>query len=249
VVSVKFCFVVVFGLLGLGFVEMSVLEQFSNPYFASLVFGVLYGLTFCASSCLPYVVSYIAGVGAGFKKGAVITVVYNSGRVVAYAIIGTAVGLISTVISEETFASYTQYSSIAFSLIVIAIGVAILLRKVDTTCSCNQQQTNEKFGISKLTNRIDLRAFFMGFTRGLILCPPLVALLLYSVTVAHVNPTLMAVLFGTGTALSPVILLGGATGWLLNKATLWRTWLRRIGALALILMGLSVLLGALMEII
>ena len=85
---------------------MSVLEQISNPYLGSLVLGLLYGLTFCASSCLPYIVSYIAGVGAGFKKGVVITTVYNSGRVVAYAIIGTAVGLASTVISEELFASY-----------------------------------------------------------------------------------------------------------------------------------------------
>ena len=88
----------------------------------------------------------------------------------------------------------------------------------------------------------------MGFTRGLILCPHLVALLLYAVTFSQVDCTILAVLFGVGTALSPFLLLAGATGWLLNKAPLFSKWLSRIGGIALIAMGLSVLLGALLEI-
>jgi threonine/homoserine/homoserine lactone efflux protein len=51
-----------------------------------------------------------------------------------------------------------------------------------------------------------------------------------------------------GTALSPLLLLGGATGWLLNKAPLFSKWLSRIGGIALILMGFGVLFGALIEI-
>ncbi len=73
---------------------MTVLEQISNPYFASLVLGLLYGLTFCTSVCLPYVISYIAGIGAGFRKGIMVTTIYNSGRIAAYAIMGTAISLL-----------------------------------------------------------------------------------------------------------------------------------------------------------
>jgi len=212
---------------------MTVLEQISNTYLASLVLGLLYGLTFCASACLPYLVSYIAGIGAGFKTSIKITAVYNSGRIIAYAIIGTAVGLIGTVITEEMLASYQQYTRIAFGAIVTVIGAAILLKKIGT-CNCTQQQQQtDRFGLSKLTTRFDLRAFSMGFRRGLIVCPPLVALLLYSVTFSQVNCTAMAILFGAGTALSPVLFLGGSVGWLLNKAPLWRTWLSRIGGAAL----------------
>ena len=227
---------------------MTVLEQISNPYLASLVLGLLYGLTFCASACLPYLVSYIAGIGAGFKTSIKITAVYNSGRIVPYAIIGTAVGLIGTVITEEILASYQQYTSIAFGAIITIIGAAILLKKIGT-CNCTKQQPqqSDRFGLSKLTTRFDLRAFSMGFTRGLIVCPPLVALLLYSVTFSQVNCTAMAVLFGAGTALSPVLFLGGSVGWLLNKAPLWRTWLSRIGGATLIIMGLSVLAGAALD--
>jgi len=227
--------------------KMTVLQQISNPYLASLILGLLYGVTFCASACLPYILSYIAGIGAGFRKGVIITSIYNSGRIVAYAIIGTIVGLLSTVISEEMFSAYQQYSSIAFGAIIIFVGATILMKKSGTTCNCTEQKP-DSLGISKLTSRFDIHAFFMGLTRGLILCPPLVALLLYTATFSQVNCTLTAVLFGLGTALSPLLLLGGATGWLLNKAPLFSKWLSRIGGIVLVAMGLSVLFSALMNI-
>ena len=59
-------------------IKMTVLQQISNPYLASLILGLLYGLTFCTSACLPYVISYIAGIGAGFRKGVVVTSIYKS---------------------------------------------------------------------------------------------------------------------------------------------------------------------------
>ena len=226
---------------------MTVLQQISNPYLASLVLGLLYGLTFCASACLPYIISYIAGIGAGFKKGVIITTVYNSGRIVAYALIGTTVGLLGTVISEEFFSSYQQYSSIAFGAVIVVVGVNILMKKVGT-CTCTTKEP-DRLGDSKLTQRFDIRAFSMGFTRGLVFCPPLIALLLYALTFSQVDCTIMAVLFGLGTALSPLLFLGGATGWLLKKAPLFTKWLSRIGGIALVVMGLSVLFSALMDII
>ena len=227
---------------------MTVLEQISNPYLASLVLGLVYGLTFCASSCLPYLVSYIAGIGAGFKKGIIITTVYNGGRIVAYAIIGTIVGLLSATISEDFFSSYQQYSPFAFAAVTIFIGATILMKKTGTKCNCPEEtQKTDRFGISKLTSRFDLRAFFMGFTRGFVLCPPLVAIILYAATFSQLDCTILAVLFGLGTALSPLLLLGGATGYLLNKAPLFSKWLSRIGGIALVVMGLSVLVSAILE--
>jgi sulfite exporter TauE/SafE len=226
---------------------MTVLEQISNPYLASLILGLLYGLTFCTSACLPYIISYIAGIGAGFRKGLIVTTIYNSGRIVAYAIIGTIVGLLGSAISEEFFSSYQQYSSIAFGAIIVIIGLSIVMKKFGNS-PCTSGQAHD-LGVSKLTQRFDIRAFSMGFTRGLILCPPLVALLLYAVTFSQVNTTILAVLFGTGTTLSPLLILGGATGWLLNKAPLFTKWLSRIGGIALVVMGLSVLFGSLLVII
>jgi hypothetical protein len=42
---------------------MTVLEQNSNPYHASPILGLLCGLTFCSSACLPHITSYIADNG------------------------------------------------------------------------------------------------------------------------------------------------------------------------------------------
>jgi sulfite exporter TauE/SafE len=226
---------------------MTVLQQISNPYLASLILGLLYGLTFCTSACLPYILSYIAGIGAGFRKGVIVTTIYNSGRIVAYALIGTAAGLLSAIISEEVFLSYQNYSSIAFAAVIVVIGVTILLKK-SAACTCAIKQS-DLLGVSKLTQRFDIRAFFMGFTRGLILCPPLIAVILYAVTFSQLDCTILAVLFGVGTALSPLMFLGGATGWLLNKAPLFRKWLSRIGGTVLIFMGLMLLLNALLAVI
>ncbi len=225
---------------------MTVLEQISNPYLGSLVFGLLYGLTFCTSACLPYIISYIAGIGAGFKQGVIVTTIYNTGRILAYTIIGTIVGLISATVSEDLFSSYQQYSGIAFSAITILIGATLLIKKQNSTCDCKEQKS-DRFGLTKLTNKFDLKAFFMGFSRGFILCPPLVYLLVYAATFGQISPTIMAVLFGVGTAISPLLILGGATGWLLKKAPMFTKWLSKIGGIALVVMGLSVLISSLIE--
>jgi len=59
---------------------MTVLEQNSNPHLASPILGLLCGLTFCASACLPHIISSIAGIEAGFKKDTIVTSIYNSVR-------------------------------------------------------------------------------------------------------------------------------------------------------------------------
>jgi sulfite exporter TauE/SafE len=73
----------------------------------------------------------------------------------------------------------------------------------------------------------------------------LIALLLYSVPFASpIDSVAFAVLFGIGTAISPMLLLGGVTGWLLNKAPLLRKWIGLTGAMALIILGIATLIGS-----
>lgn len=232
---------------------MSLLQQIPDPYFSSLVLGVLYGLTFCNSACLPYVVSYVAGIGAGFRKGVIVTSIYNLGRVAAYGLLGGLAGIFKTVLTESFFLSYQKYSSIAFSVGIVLIGVSILLGKKSASGNCRMEKKKAlRFSqrlSQEMSRRFDFRAFSMGFTRGLVLCPPLVALLLTSVAFSQINSVVLAVLFGLGTAISPLLILGGATGWLLNKAPVFKVWLSKIGGGILVLMGFSILLNALILIV
>jgi sulfite exporter TauE/SafE len=228
---------------------MTLLEQISNPYLASLVLGVFYGFTFCTSICLPYISSYIAGISAGFRKGVKVTAIYNSGRIAAYAVIGILTALFKALISDSLFGAYQKYSSLAFGVAVVAIGISIFFTKhSDDHCAMKKIKQEPQGVLDTVKQRFDARAFSMGFTRGFVLCPPLVALLLFGVTSSpQTNPAFLAILFGIGTAASPLLFLGGMTGWLLEKAPLLRKWISRFGGATLILLGISVLISAIIE--
>jgi len=221
---------------------MSLLPEIANPYVAALASGFLYGLVFCTPTCLPYVASYIAGINADFRRGVSVTLIFNSGRLTAYALIGVAVGMFKLLMNDSFRHVFQTYSSFAFGLTTITIGLTILVRNKQPSCNCGAE---EVVGSSnKLKNRFDFRAYSLGLSRGLILCMPLLAILAYAVTFASpVDSLLLAVLFGLGTTLSPILLLGGATGWLLNKAPLFRKWISRLGAAALIVLGLVTLIS------
>ena len=230
---------------------MSLIPQISNPYIGAFAGGLLYGLAVCTSACLPVVASYIAGVGAGFWKGMKVTFIFNSGRILAYALIGSAIGLFSglihVLVSDTALSSFQIYSSIAFGIVSIVIGASILL-KVRKPCDCSMQNTKSLMATGKIGRYgVNLGAFSLGLSRGLIICPPLIALLLYSLPFSNPIGTVgLAVLFGLGTALSPILLLGGVTGWLLNKAPLFRKWISIAGAAILIVLGAITIVSSIM---
>ena len=230
---------------------MSLLPGIPNPYVQALAVGVLYGLVFCTSSCLPYLASYIAGVGADFRKGVIVTLIYNAGRITAYALIGVLLGLLSGVfrfaVTVSSLAVFQQYSSYVFGLVTIVIGVTILLKSQTKPQACppENNETADKTKIGRKIKRFDVRAFSLGLSRGLIVCPPLALLLLYSVPFgAPVDSFFVAVLFGLGTTLSPMLLLGGVTGWLLNKAPLFRKWLSLAGGGTLVALGVLAMVNS-----
>ena len=209
-------------------------------YLEALTIGLLYGTIFCTSECLPIIASYIAGTGAGFRKGIVITLIYNSGRIVSYALIGGLFGIIggsvNFLLDDTAFASFRVYSSYAIGITTILIGIHILLKnRKNSTCKKECESIDEW-----KIDRLDLRAFSLGLSRGFFICPPLFILLVYSIPFGTLFDSLaLAILFGLGTSISPMLILGGVTGWLLNKAPLFRKWLSIIGSGALIVLGLG----------
>ncbi len=232
---------------------MSLIPEISNPYVGAFAGGVLYGMVVCTASCLPYIAGYIAGVGAGFRKGVGITLVFNSGRVAGYALIGGIIGVFSGLfrlfVSQTAFSPFQIYSSFAFGIVTILIGASILLKYKSPSCDFKPADSKNLVAQGKTGMfGFDYRAFSLGLSRGLIICPPLIALLIYSLPFSNpIGSVAIAVLFGLGTALSPMLLLGGVTGWLLNKAPLFRKWVSVGGAGILIVLGLVTLISSLMQ--
>jgi len=229
---------------------MSLIPEISNPYLGSFVIGLGYGLGVCTASCLPYVTSYVAGIGAGFKKGVKITLIFNSGRILAYALIGALIGVFSGLISlvaPGAISPFQVYSSLIFGAVTMAIGAGILL-KARKTCECITQSANiahQKIG----RFGFDFGAFTLGLSRGLIICPPLISLLLlYALPFSSpLGSMTLAVLFGLGTTISPLLVLGGVTGWLLNKAPMFRRWISITGGIVLIALGIVTVASSLTQ--
>ena len=223
--------------------NMLLVSLTSSTYIEALTIGLIYGTIFCTSECLPIIASYIAGTGAGFRKGIVITLIYNSGRLSSYAIIGGIVGLIggsvNFLLDEAALASFRGYSVYVLGIITILIGIHMLIGTRKKSACTKECDSIDEWKVG----RTDFRAFTLGLSRGLIICPPLFALLAYSIPFATPLDSLaLAVLFGLGTTLSPMLILGGVTGWLLNKAPLFRKWLSILGSITIIALGLGTIL-------
>ncbi len=205
----------------------------------------------CTASCLPYITGYIAGIGAGFSKGVKVTLIFNSGRILAYALIGALIGLFSgliTLVAPEAISPFQVYASLVFGIVTVAIGASILL-KARKPHECNIQDAN--MGATGKISRfgIDFGAFSLGLTRGLIICPPLITLLVvYALPFSNpVGSMTLAVLFGIGTTISPILVLGGVTGWLLNKAPLFRKWISIAGGAILIVLGIVTIVSSIIQ--
>jgi cytochrome c-type biogenesis protein len=226
--------------------------EISNPYLGAFTIGVFYGLVVCTASCLPYLTSYIAGIGAGFKKGVKATLIFNSGRILAYALIGGLIGLFSGLISlvaPEAILPFQVYASLVFGIVTVAIGASILL-KARKPHQCSIQSGVNMVASGRIGRfRFDFGAFSLGLTRGLIICPPLITLLVvYALPFSNpVGSMTLAVLFGLGTTVSPILVLGGVTGWLLNKAPLFRKWISISGGAVLIILGIVTIVSSIIQ--
>jgi len=155
-------------------------------------------------------------------------------------------GMFGWLVSETSMWNVQQYSSYIFAAVSIIVGVVLLHKSMTPSFSnsCDPKEA-KNFVRARAFKRFDVGAFSLGLTRGLVLCPPLVLLLVLSVSSGVPTDSLVvAVLFGIGTTISPILLLGGATGWLLSKAPLLRKWIAMAGAGILIILGIATLVTA-----
>jgi sulfite exporter TauE/SafE len=201
--------------------------------------GLINGLGFCTFTCLPYLASYIASTGANFRKSIFISSAFNAGRVIGYTLIGALIGLFGGLIhycAEDSVQILQNYSNLAFGIVTILIGVTLLYKNRKPSCGCNPAPFKPK---RRFLNRFDMGAFALGLSKGLVFCPILMLILLpYSVLFTNpVNSVAFAFLFGLGTIISPMVLVGGVTGWLLTKADLLRKYISLAGSIVIILLG------------
>ena len=109
---------------------MSLMLGIRNPYFAAFVGSLFYSLAFCASSSLLSLTSYIASIGAAFRKGIIMMLTYNLGRITAYTLLDSATGW-----RPNKAPLFRKRISLFGALVLIVLGIGTVQTAMTVTRS------------------------------------------------------------------------------------------------------------------
>ena len=200
--------------------------------------GFILGLTGpCLFYCLPVTLALSAGVQKSYKKILLGIIIFLSGRLFAYTLLGFLAGVSGFILRQFTDSDFSFYLKPAAGLISIAFGVYIFFYRQGEEKNCRSLP-------GKILNNGGF--FIFGFLVGLSPCPPLMGLLLEITLISKgfLQGAIYGLVFGAGTFLSGFILAAGLSRvlnrWYLKKITAFKS----IYAAILVLFGIIFILSA-----
>lgn len=195
------------------------------------VLGLIYGMTLCSLSCLPYLAPYIAGTGTGFKDGVKSSFVFLCGKVLVYTAFGGLAAYIGSkiVISDYRLAANT----IGISLILIGISLPFFTKKKG--CSGRHRTFGKRASL-----------FMLGISTSLIPCPTLGAMTLLAANNGEILLGLLyGLTFGLGIMVSPLLLAGGGIAMISDsvKAEVkgFSPYINALSVLIIVMMGINII--------
>jgi sulfite exporter TauE/SafE len=190
----------------------------------ALILGFTYGLGPCTISCAPLVVPLIMSTANTRKEGIILSIIFSLGRVISYIALGALAGLMGRTLD---FYLPQKYLGIFF----VILGIAVFFN-IHGKCIMKSR--------FKITS--NSMALVTGIIYGAGPCPPLIALLgLAVVSKSAIIGALMGLVFGLGTIVSPLIILGLFSGWF-AKHKEFKQVIPYVSGLFLALLGLGYLL-------
>jgi len=191
------------------------------------ILGLSVGLTACTATCLPFMGALVVGDGQSAGTAFRHTGAFALGKVLAYAVLGMAAGLMGDVLLDVVESSLGNW---LIGGVSIATGLwLVVARKVVKGCT---------------TSRVFQGAppFALGFVLSFVPCAPLAALLAAAALGADpVHGLAMGAVFGMGAALTPLFIVVPLLGRFGREMTAERPGLllamRWLGALILIALG------------
>lgn len=196
----------------------------------------------CFLVCTPMLIAYTAGSKKSPYEAVKDILIFLSGRLFAYLVLGLLAGLSAVTLNQFINSGLTRFFKPAGGAISILLGIFILVNRGSAVSSCNT-------AYCKAYNSAGL--FSLGFIVGITPCPPLLALLFEITLISKgvVDALSYALSFGLGTFLSALIVVGAIAGiftWLPEKvlrSNAAKGVFRAACAAFLILLGLSLMLG------
>lgn len=210
------------------------LEAGQAGLFSVWLLGVSMGLTACTISCLPFMGSWVLGRGGARREALADTAAFLSGRVTTYALLGAIAGAFGAWL-EAALASGVGHLAIGVSS--IAAGL-YLLRPVRPSAPCSAKRRGA-----------GAPPFLLGASLSLTPCAPLASLLAACALAGGAGSGLgYGVVFGLGAAVTPLLFLLPALGFVGRQMVGQRLWLAKAlkwgAVLILIAMGVRRLLAA-----
>jgi len=222
-------------------VNNNLLAQLPISCSTALLMGIVAGMGQCGVACAPFLSTYIMGSGEGALNGLKSFMVFAVGKVFICAVLGLAVGCLGTAFTSMD--TRFRYVSTAFGAGMIIIGLLMIIRPVRVSCRKSNKEIEET-GLFLRTFAFNPTShlFIMGMVCGAIPCPPMGAVLLYSLQMpSPVLSCAVMALFAVGSAVSPLIIISAVAGWFSKKikaeASQYRMMFQRISGLILILLG------------
>lgn len=160
----------------------------------AFVLGIIYGFGPCTISCAPVLVPIVMSTSKNYKQGLVYTLIFSAGRILVYMLLGMLMGILGK--SLEFY-----LSSKVVGVFMALMGLALIFR-LHTRC---------------LAPKVKITGLHMSFVAGIIMgfspCAPLLAALALAVaSKSALLGSLIALVFGIGTVVSPILLLGLVSG-------------------------------------
>ncbi|MCD6274252.1 MAG: sulfite exporter TauE/SafE family protein [Deltaproteobacteria bacterium] len=214
--------------------------EFTAACFTALLLGITSGISQCTVVCAPFISTYVMGTRKGAAEGLKSFFVFSAGRVFMCSMLGLGAGYMGAAFTgmERNF----KYGSIIYGAALILTGSLMLMRPI---CVCRKSEDKKRL-FAFLSRRFAFNPtthlFVMGSALATIPCPPMGAMLLYSLNMQSIiSCGIMMALFGIGTVVSPLAFISVAAGWFSGKiktgAPQYRMIFQRISGSILILLG------------
>ena len=186
------------------------MEVSSATYGSAFFMGLMTGMSYCTVGCAPFLSTYVMGTASRTGDGIQLYGMFALGRIITYSVLGViTAGLGSAVIVN------TEEMPVVFlcGLVLVGLGVLLCFHRVNLECRCAKTAGLRERMASHLTGSSHIRCFAAGVILSTIPCPPLLGMLTYGLqSSSPLGSSLLMLLFGLGTVLSPLLIIVGLAG-------------------------------------
>ena len=169
-----------------------------NLYYL-FISGLILGSGPCLSLCAPVLVSYTAMHRKTFKGSFFSYLIFSSGKLLGYCILGILCTLGVKILASPLGAKYLDLLYLIIGCFIVLIGITAIFykgNKLNPVCSWIHKGNIRNVGI-------------LGLLIGLAPCLPLLGILNYIVLISdsHLKTIGFCLVFGFGTIVSPLFLM------------------------------------------